>query len=149
MEKALERVIEVVVPTLQQVNEADSGRRAGPGQWSKKEILGHLIDSALNNHQRFVRIQLANNQHFPNYHQEDWVSLQNYQAENWEQLVNLWQSVNLHLLHVIQQIPQEKLSYTAVVGDGQPLTLGFLLNDYLEHLKLHLADLLPGLNFQK
>src|SRR6476660_9710877 len=81
-------------------SEAESERRPAPERWSKKEVVGHLIDSASNNHQRFVRGQLAGGQDFPRYEQEGWVRVQGYQSARWADLIDLWRAYNTHLLHV-------------------------------------------------
>ncbi|HEX2524456.1 MAG TPA: DinB family protein, partial [Terriglobia bacterium] len=95
-----------------------------------------------NNHQRFVRAQLSEELIFPAYQQEDWVIAQCYQQESWSQLLELWQSYNCHLLHVMACIPSEKLGCRCVIGSNQPVTLEFLMKDYLVHLKQHLRQIL-------
>src|SRR4029079_5496145 len=77
------------------------------GKWSPKQIIGHLIDSASNNHQRFVRAQFTDDLVFEGYEQEGWVRVQNYQDEDWTQLVNFWKLYNQHMLHLISQVPEE------------------------------------------
>ncbi|MGL4610130.1 MAG: DinB family protein [Trueperaceae bacterium] len=111
-----------------------------PGKWSRKEILGHLIDSAANNHQRFVRVPLTAGVALPGYHQNDWVSLQNYQDYNWSQLVSFWYAYNLHLLHVVKQIPAGALKNTFTLN-GEALELEFVVRDYLDHMNHHLAQI--------
>src|SRR5438045_8783643 len=81
-------------------SEAQSEQRPSPERWTKKEVLGHLIDSASNNHQRFVRCQIAPGQDFPGYEQERWVRIQGYQAARWNDLIDLWRAYNTHLIHV-------------------------------------------------
>ena len=113
------------------------------GHWSKKEILGHLIDSAGNNQQRWVRAQFAPHLDFPRYEQEQWVSAQRYQSEPWPDLVNLWLLLNRHLVHMIRGIPAECLPHTISIGGREPLTLGSVVDDYLGHLEHHLGQILP------
>src|SRR5215468_10949110 len=81
-------------------SEAESEQRPAPERWTRKEVLGHLIDSASNNHQRLVRGQLTSGQDFPGYEQEPWVRIQGYQAARWNDLIALWREYNTHLLHV-------------------------------------------------
>ena len=101
-----------------------------------------MIDSAANNHQRFVRAQLGQELAFPGYEQERWVAVQRYQDESWEALVALWQHYNQHLLHVMECVPGDQLSRRCVIGDNDPVTLEFLMKDYVVHLKHHLEQIL-------
>ena len=127
--------------TLAGISESDSKKKSAPGQWSKKEILGHLIDSAANNHQRFVRAQSTAELRIPGYEQEVWVATQRYQSESWENLVQLWKSYNHHLLHLISAIPENVLSHHCFIGDNKPVTLEFVIQDYVRHLKHHLEQI--------
>jgi hypothetical protein len=138
--------IEQASKQLLAITEAESEVRPAPTKWSKKEIIGHLIDSAANNHQRFVRLQVSDQLSLPGYEQESWVSVQGYQNERWEQLVQLWRSYNLHLLHLMLRVPQEKLQNTCRIGSNEPVTLGFIMTDYVRHLKHHLNQALPDFN---
>ena len=98
------RILAATPLRLADISEADASHPPAPGRWSKKEILGHLIDSAANNHQRFVRAQLAPSVVDPSYQQEQWVATQGYAAEPWPDLVNLWLLYNRHLLHIIRGV---------------------------------------------
>lgn len=129
---------------LLEITEAESETRPAPGKWSKKEILGHLIDSASNNHQRFVRVQLKDGLALPGYEQERWVTAQAYQREPWEQIIQLWKNYNLHLLNVMACVPEEKLKHHCTVGDGEPVSLEFLMTDYVHHLQHHLGQIFSG-----
>lgn len=113
-----------------------------PHRWSKKELLGHLIDSAANNHQRFVRAQATPRLELPGYEQEFWVATQSYATESWPDLVNLWLLFNRHLLHVIKAMPPAVLANEIVIGGNPPVTLEFVVTDYLRHLNHHLSQLL-------
>jgi hypothetical protein len=81
-------------------------RRSESGEWSIKEIIGHLVDSASNNHQRFVRLQVADGLHFPDYSQDNdaWVSIQTYPEANWKDLLALWRFFNLQLARIIRTV---------------------------------------------
>jgi hypothetical protein len=89
-----------VAKSLRDIDPATAARRPAPGKWSPKEIVGHLIDSAANNHQRFVRAQEAPDQHFPGYAQDHWVAAQDHQGSDWKVLIDLWQAYNFHLAHI-------------------------------------------------
>lgn len=137
----LRATVEAAAPRLLAIGDAESGARPAPGKWSQKEILGHLIDSAANNHQRFVRAQLGGELTFPGYEQEGWVSLQQYRDLPWEGLVTLWRSYNLHLAHLIGAAPGERLATRCVINERDPVTLEFLMRDYVAHLKSHLGQI--------
>jgi hypothetical protein len=118
-------------------------------EWSAKEIIGHLIDSAANNHQRFVRAQFTDELVCQGYDQEAWVTSQKYNEESWPDLVHLWAAYNLHLLHFISVMPQDVLSRVRPnhnldqvawksVDKSTPTTLEYFVRDYAGHLQHHL-----------
>src|SRR5215470_3721524 len=135
-----ERTIEASYDQLAKFTEAESAEPRSIGKWSRKQIIGHLIDSASNNHQRFVRAQLADNISLPGYEQEAWNKCQQYQSESWANLLQLWKSYNTHLLHIVSHIPEDKLDNLCTVGNNEPVTLRFLAGDYVEHMKKHLGQ---------
>jgi hypothetical protein len=137
---------------LQQITEAQSEQPRAEEHWSSKQIIGHLIDSATNNHARFVLGQLKNDLIFPGYEQNEWVQIQHYQQASWPQLVELWRAYNLHLLHIMSWVPQEKLGHLRsqhnlqniafeTVTEAEPTTLEYLMKDYVVHLKHHLSQI--------
>ena len=133
--------IEKAVPGLEEISETEASERTGSTKWSKKEILGHLIDSASNNHQRFVRAQLSAEIKLPGYEQASWVNTQHYAEESWSSLVQLWESYNRHLLHIVSAIPESALHNHCFIGEDEPVTLEFLVQDYVRHLNHHLRQL--------
>jgi hypothetical protein len=124
-----------------QLTDADALHERGPGKWVKKEILGHLIDSAVNNLQRFIRAQSANPFIWPGYNQEEWVKLQQYRERPWLELVKLWSGLNHHIASVIENVPAGKLATSCVIGDREPASLEWWMLDYLRHLRHHLDQL--------
>lgn len=140
MENNLESIIQKVTPKLLSLSEAAASQPRAVGKWSSKEILGHLIDSACNNHRRMIKMQIHSGLSFDNYEQDDWVRLQQYQQRSWADLVSLWQAYNLHLAHVITQIPQASLMNTGKFGEV--VTLEFLAKDYIRHLEHHLSQIM-------
>jgi hypothetical protein len=118
-----------------------AARRPRPDGWSPKEVLGHLIDSAANNHQRFVRAQQGDRLQLPGYEQNHWVTSQGYQDADWPHLVTLWTHLNLHLADVMARIPPAKYAVPCVIGDETPVTLEFVVIDYLRHLRHHMAQI--------
>lgn len=136
------RTINESYDQLARFTEAASAEPISPGKWSRRELIGHLIDSASNNHQRFVRAQLDGGLTFPGYEQESWVERQGYKSESWADLTMLWKSYNLHLLHVISHMSKDRLDCLCAIGNNEPVTLRFLAEDYVTHLKHHLEQLL-------
>jgi hypothetical protein len=141
---ALRERVSTAAPLLRTMPEAEVAHKPSPDRWSKKEILGHLIDSACNNHQRFVRVQLTAELVFPEYEQEGWVRCQGYATAEWALLVELWASYNRHLAAVIARLPKARLSAVCRIGGGEPVTLAWLAEDYVRHLDHHLAQLARG-----
>lgn len=126
---------------LRDMSDADASNKPAPDKWSKKEILGHLIDSASNNHQRFVRAQLAGELRFPAYEQEGWARCQDYAHADWQGLINLWLAYNEHIAYIISRIPIEKMHSPCSIGNNDVVTLEFLIEDYLTHMNHHLRQL--------
>lgn len=125
----------------QGLGETAASTKPAPEKWSPKEILGHLIDSAANNHQRFVRAQLAEAYEGPGYEQDAWVRVEAHNRRPWADLVTLWRAYNHHLAHVIRQIPEERLQTLCRIGANEPVTLGYVVEDYLAHLEHHVRQI--------
>lgn len=125
---------------LQTISESAAAQRRTDGGWSRKEILGHLIDSATVNHQRFVRAQLETGFSLL-YEQNQWVDLQHYRDRPWNELVVLWTALNRHLLHAIESIPEEKIENACGQGGDEPWTLAYRISDYLHHMRHHIEQI--------
>ena len=139
----LAALLETVPSRLAGFSDGEASQPRAGGGWSRKEILGHLIDSASNNHQRFVRARFVPHLDFPRYEQDTWVAAQRYSEESWPDLLNLWLLYNRHLVHIVRTLPAECLSHTISIGGGDPVTLQFVADDYLRHLRHHLDQILP------
>ena len=149
------RLVEHSAGALLAISEADSARRPAPGKWSPKEIVCHLIDSASNNHQRFVRAQFQDNLVFAGYDQDGWVAAQHYQDAAWPALVELWRAYNLHLARVMAATPEatrlrmhrrhnfHQIAWQTVPED-EPATLDYFMRDYVDHLRHHLRQIMPS-----
>ena len=137
---------------LKDVPEEQSRHKGSADGWSPIEVMGHLIDSAANNHQRFVHAQFTDDLMFADYEQDQWVSTQKYRDESWPDVIDLWSSYNLHLLHVVSVIPEDVLTKMRAqhtldeiafkdVDKNEPATLEFLIRDYVDHLHHHLNQI--------
>jgi hypothetical protein len=113
-----------------------------PGKWSVQQTVGHLIDSAANNTQRVVRLQLSAEIALPGYQQNEWVSVQHYASEPWDEVRTLWFGLNRHLAHAIEHADRHTFAHVWHL-EGEDLTLGFIIEDYIAHLRHHLVRL-PG-----
>jgi hypothetical protein len=122
---------------LSRISEAESEQVVG-SQWTRKQVLGHLIDSAANNHQRFVRLQQGNLIGFPGYEQEQWVEAGDYNKNTWANLLELWTQYNRQLVIVIENIDPACKSN---VWEEKSLSLEFIINDYAGHMLHHLEQL--------
>jgi hypothetical protein len=130
--------LEASLPKLRRISEAEAARELTSDKWSAKQVIGHLIDSAANNHQRFVRAQQGPLT-FPPYAQDHWVDCQHCQDRAWADLLGLWDAYNRHLAHVISRIPEEQRNVPCTVEEkSRQSCLGFLASDYVVHLHHHL-----------
>ena len=135
------RSVEDAAASLRSVSEESAAAKPTPEVWSVKEIVGHLIDSAANNHQRFVRAQHVPRFEFPGYEQNRWVRSQDYQTFPWRELVDFWVLYNRHLAHVVRRVPAPALEISCRIGEDESVTLGFLIEDYVRHLRHHLNQI--------
>jgi hypothetical protein len=138
---SLTATIEQALPVLKAVREEDAAKPALAGGWSRKQVVGHLIDSASNNHQRFVRAGLAGGLEWPGYDQSGCVSIQAYDQASWAMLLEIWSAMNRLLSHVLRYLPAEAASAVCRIGNYQPMPLRELAQDYVAHLRHHLSQI--------
>lgn len=145
--------LDTAEPALREITEAAAGTPRSPGKWSPKEIIGHLIDSASVNHERFLRATQSDDLVFPGYDQDAWVAAQKYNNRSWSDLVDLWSAYNRQIHHVMENMPadqrhrlRERHSLDVIafreVSPDVPSTLDYLMSDYVVHLEHHLAQIL-------
>lgn len=113
-----------------------------------KQILGHLIDSAANNHQRMIRLQYNDKLEFPDYQQENdlWIALQDYQNEEWNTIIQLWKYYNLHMIQVIKSVDQSKLDNSWQSFEDITVSLREMIEEYLGHIDLHFNEIQELIN---
>lgn len=155
MEQSIENfrlTIETEHSRLQQISDSEAAREPAPGKWSPKQVIGHLIDSAANNHGRFVRAQFTDDLVVQGYEQEAWVDFQDYKNTDWSALIDLWRAYNLHIARVMEKTPDNVLTAprakhnlydTALVPvpADKETTLEYFMLDYIEHLERHLKQI--------
>lgn len=126
---------------LNRMTEKEINHRPMPHKWSKKEILGHLCDSALNNMNRFIKIQYEEHPYvIQSYNQDQWVLVQNYQERPLDEIVNLFCALNKQIIHIITNTPNDRLSNLCDIGNNQLKSMEWLIKDYLEHMEHHLNN---------
>jgi hypothetical protein len=143
IEKSVQRLHYLcnTIPTLLiNLTEDEFSRKLASDKWSKKEILGHLIDSATNNHQRFVRVQF---EHVPTitYDQNKWNSYSYHTQTNSIQLITFWTAYHRQLAELIKHIPKDNLTRECCIGRESNVTLQWLIDDYVRHLEHHLKQI--------
>ena len=149
----LRDVVDAAEPQLLAIGDDTSARRPAPGKWSPREIIGHLIDSAGNNHGRFVRAGLGGDLVFEGYAQDGWVELQRYNDSPWRELVRLWAGYNRQLARTMAGIPEavrmrehsrhnlHEVAWSPRSPD-EPATLDWFMKDYVGHLEHHVRQVL-------
>lgn len=149
METTLESLNHWIIQLPSRINslsEYDLVTRPQPNKWSKKEILGHLCDSALTNLQRFVRSQYEDQPYkVLKYAQNQWVEYMDYQNLPIDHILNLWVSLNNQIVKVIVKIPENKLQNSCEFGEGQTVTLEWIIKDYIDHMEHHLKQIFQSL----
>jgi hypothetical protein len=142
-------------PRLLAISEQQSEIPRAEDKWSAKQVIGHLIDSATNNHQRFVRAQFTDELIFLGYEQNEWVRVEHFQEEPWRDLIQLWRLYNQHILHIMKYAPEDtrtKLRQrhnlhqlaSEQIKEDEPVTLEFFMRDYVDHMKKHLKQILES-----
>jgi hypothetical protein len=134
-------VLAAATARLRMISSAEAASRSKPGAWSKKEELGHLVDSAINNYARIIRVQMENAPALPGYQQDAWVERQGYQDRDWLELIALWSALNEHMLAAAARIPSAALARTCTIAGSQPMTLEFVIEDYVDHMVHHLQHI--------
>jgi len=151
----LHQIVISAVTRLENTTDYEASERPASGKWSVKQVIGHLVDSAINNQYRFITAQSSENLIFTGYDQEFWVRSQKYNSYDWLELIQLWKSLNLHLAAIIDEIPTvvlnlqrrnhnlDKIAWKPV-NSSIPTTLRYFILDYIGHLEHHLKQVFIG-----
>ncbi|MBI2688758.1 MAG: DinB family protein [Acidobacteria bacterium] len=145
LSQEMTRLVASASGVFRQMGVSDWTRTRAPGKWTRIEILGHLVDSAANNHQRFVRAIAEGDIEWPGYDQVAMVRVQQFGRANPVQIIALWESFNLFLARLIGLIPDERLGAKCSIGGHAPVTLEFLAADYVAHMQHHLRQIFEGM----
>jgi len=137
--------IQMAASELSRVDEDHSLLEARPGGWLRKQELGHLLDSAQNNHQRIVMAAISGRFEGPGYEADPWVTQHGYEAFRWADLGSFWLARNRMLAHLVGRLTDEQLAAEVRVGDGEAVTLKALIEDYLAHLEHHVKQIVAEL----
>lgn len=137
----LRDLLQQVPGRLEKLSPVKVESKPTPSTWSPKEELGHLLDSAANNHLRIVRGQFEDKLTMPGYEQDRWVAVHAYQRRDWKELIEVWQALNRQLLAAAKAVPESAWSHLLTVANSEPVTLQFVFDDYVEHMLHHLQHI--------
>ena len=140
--KRLQEIVDTIPPILRNFTSTEFSMKPAPDKWSKKEIIGHLIDSATNNHHRFVRAQFED-QPMISYQQDHWNDHSYYQEMDSHHLIQFWEMYNRHLIELVSRIPKDKLENACLMSEGDAYSIEWLFDDYVRHVEHHLGQIMP------
>ena len=137
----LQYLMDSIPSILKNIPKSAFSHKPSPEKWSKKEIIGHLIDSATNNHHRFVRAQFEES---PNilYNQVLWNNHSYYQQMDGHRLIAFWEMYNRHIIELIRLMPSDQLAKECRMSDGNNYSISWLFDDYVRHLEHHLKQII-------
>jgi hypothetical protein len=142
----LNSIVESYAAKINNISDADFSAKPLPKKWSKKEVLGHLIDSGQNNLRRFIVGQYESTPPKITYDQNFWVESNGYQKMDKDSVIRLWKLVNQQIASTLANMPVQNYSRTCDTGKEQVSlkTLEWLADDYVKHMKHHLNQIIPG-----
>ncbi len=140
---SLEKIVTQFPQEISTITDNEWQDKPTPKKWSKKEVLGHLVDSALNNLQRYIKVQFKDKPLIV-YRQDEWVNAQNWQDKPIADIITLWVSINQQILHVWKHFPIDKTAALINISEGDELLYSFLdmTDDYIEHFYHHKQQIL-------
>jgi hypothetical protein len=139
----LEHLLKRGLEYLARSSELEMARKESPKKWSKKEILGHLIDSGIKNLQRFTEIQFKNKPYrIKKYNQDELVKVNDYQNSDTREIIKFWELINKRMLYIIKKQSKKTLNYKIELEKDNFSDLRFLINDYVDHLEHHIKQII-------
>ena len=142
LSQLIRRTVDAEAPNLRDLAAERASQPRAPGKWCPKEELGHLIDSASNNHQRFVRAALGPEFRGPSYTQDEWVLIHGYRDMAWETLVGFWYQYNVLLAELVARIPESRFRAPCFIADYPVQPLAWVIEDYVWHMQHHIDQML-------
>ena len=150
---ALLSIVENGSKQIKEIDAKNMSFKPSDEKWSKKQILGHLIDSGVNNYSRILLAQTKDDLIFEGYDQVNWVKLNNYQSRNAEEILKIWEMINIHISQLIAVIPKSVMTRKTVhhnfdkismrtLQKGEESNLSYLIWDYIFHVEHHLAQII-------
>ncbi len=137
----LKHLVEAEPSQLGELSDARAALKPSPEKWSPKEELGHLLDSAANNHLRIVRTLFEDRPAMPSYQQQRWVQVHRYQERDWRELIDTWAALNRQLLAAAASVTDSDWTRTCTIAGYEPMTLSSVIEDYVAHMSHHLAHI--------
>jgi nitroreductase len=141
---SLQNTVASAPQRLGAITSESAAHQSSDDAWSRKQELGHLIDSAANNHRRLILAQLEDNPELPSYDGEGWAAANAYQHRDWGSLIETWRRSNIDFMEAVEAVPESAWSRTCRIAGSEPLTLRFVFDDYVSHLDHHLEHILSG-----
>ncbi|HTE33965.1 MAG TPA: DinB family protein [Chryseolinea sp.] len=142
----LRQIVENYQKAFTTITEAELSAKPRPEKWSRKEVIGHLIDSAQNNLRRFICGQYEESPPHIIYAQDFWVEAAQYNRMEALEIIHLWKLINERICAVLEKMPPEKYSRLCNTGQDEPSlhSIEWLAIDYVVHLKHHINQIIPG-----
>lgn len=139
----LEYLIHQISDFIKKSSEEEISKKLSPNKWSKKEIIGHLVDSGINNLQRFTEIQFEEKPYqLKSYKQDQLVEANDYQAAKREDILNLLIAINSRIINIIKLQTDETLNYQIVTSENEHFDLKYLIEDYVTHFQHHTKQII-------
>lgn len=144
LSKELLELIEDFKSEFISIGENFASIKLSEDKWTLKEIIGHLVDSASNNHQRILRMKMTDHLNFPDYKNTQWLELQQHNRMKFADLLGLFYFYNKLLANIIENISEEELVHRwEVQWDPKEdfIILEALVKHYVVHMRGHFTHM--------